>query len=128
MVHSRLLEGGELASPSAPICCAVAKCEARSPAGSIPMKPLPPSLVKPNPMLHQSRAPREASNRFLSIMSCVDLEDTAPASSMPKPHCMKKTRLPQKMSQKLSTEVCETAALCKVSTCAWSSATASSSS
>ena len=34
------------------------------------------------------------SIKFFSRIFCVARADTEPASSMPKPHCMKKTRMP----------------------------------
>ena len=43
-----------------------------------------------------------ASSMFLSRMFFVFLARTVPASRSAKPHCMKKTRKPQIMSQKAS--------------------------
>ena len=47
-------------------------------------------------------APTHASSRFLRRMFFVFLRRTLPASSMPKPHCMKKTVTPAHISQNVS--------------------------
>ena len=47
-------------------------------------------------------APRQASSRFLIMMFRVFFARTLPASSIPKPHCMKKTVTPAQISQKVS--------------------------
>ena len=49
------------------------------------------------PHAHQMTAPMQASRRFLSRMLRVFLVRTEPASSMPKPACMKKTSAPTVM-------------------------------
>ena len=46
------------------------------------------------PHAHHTMAPMQASRRFLRRMFFVFLVRTEPASSRPKPACMKKTRLP----------------------------------
>ena len=49
------------------------------------------------PHAHQMIAPMHASSRFLRRMLRVFFVRTEPASSMPKPACMKKTSEPTKM-------------------------------
>ena len=58
------------------------------------------AIMKPH--THQITAPTLASSRFLSRMFFVFLARTVPASRRAKPHCMKKTKKPQTMSQKAS--------------------------
>ena len=54
------------------------------------------------PTDHQISAPTHASSRFFRRMFLVFFARTVPASRRAKPHCMKKTRKPQSMSQKVS--------------------------
>ena len=69
-----------------------------------PMKP--PWLVpnaKPKPTAHQTTPPSEASSTFFIRMLAVFLTRTKPASSIPNPACMKKTRMPAMTYQMVST-------------------------
>ena len=56
-----------------------------------PIKGLLPSKASPYPRLYHTTAEVDASSRFFSRMFVVALAVTEPASSMPKPHCIKKT-------------------------------------
>ena len=56
------------------------------------------------PKPYQMRQPTHASSRFLRRMFLVFFARTVPASRSAKPHCMKKTRKAQIMSQRVSAE------------------------
>ena len=71
---------------------------------SPPMKPpCEPPKAKPKPTAHQTTPPSEASSTFFIRMLVVFLTRTKPASSMPKPACMKNTRMPAITYQIVST-------------------------
>ena len=63
----------------------------RAGSPATPMNGLPPSKATPKPRLYQTTAEIDVSSRFFRRMFCVARAVTEPASSMPKPHCMKKT-------------------------------------
>jgi len=77
-----------------------------------PMKALSPSKARPKPTLYHTTAEIEASSKFFSRMLCVPRAVTEPASSMPKPHCIKKTKMPLESSHHVEADPASKAPRC----------------
>ena len=86
-----------MALPSLAVPAASSACMRYDPKSVVefplgtPMKGFVPSKATPNPRLYHMTAEMHVSNKFFSKMCCVARAVTDPASSMPKPHCMKNT-------------------------------------